>query len=105
MLRNAPRVSFAMIVALASAGAFVTLSYRKKQFSRPKPDNVDMLKRLEANPAASVAVTRITALRLGAISGGTVQSMVWVWCSEPSDSITSTLVGSSASRSVLRPAP
>jgi len=34
-------------VALGEAGAQVDLSYRKKDFSRPKPDNVEKLKRLE----------------------------------------------------------
>ncbi len=28
-------------IALASAGAHVTLSYRKKEFARPKPENVE----------------------------------------------------------------
>ncbi len=34
-------------IALVEAGADVTLNYRKKEFSRPKPDNVDKLKAFE----------------------------------------------------------
>jgi len=34
-------------IGLAEAGAHVTLSYRKNELSRPKPDNVDRLKQLE----------------------------------------------------------
>ena len=34
-------------IALADAGAEVSLSYRKKEFSRPKPDNVERLRELE----------------------------------------------------------
>lgn len=35
-------------ISLAEAGAEVTLSYRKATFSRPKPENVEQLKALEA---------------------------------------------------------
>jgi len=35
-------------ISLAESGATVALSYRKKEFSRPKPDNVEKLKELEA---------------------------------------------------------
>ncbi len=34
-------------VALADADAIVTLSYRRAEFSRPKPDNVDAIERLQ----------------------------------------------------------
>lgn len=45
-------------VALAEAGARVTLSYRKKEFSRPKPENIDRIQGLAEEPK------RLT-LRLG----------------------------------------
>ena len=37
-------------IALASCGAKVTLSYRKREFSRPKPANVEKLQRLARDP-------------------------------------------------------
>ena len=37
-------------IALGAAGAHVTLSYRRKEFNRPKGENVDKLKTLEADP-------------------------------------------------------
>ncbi|MEM6553868.1 MAG: NAD(P)-binding domain-containing protein [Planctomycetota bacterium] len=37
-------------IALASCGSTVTLSYRKPEFSRPKPENVEDLKALSADP-------------------------------------------------------
>ena len=48
-------------VALGGAGAHVTLSYRKKEFNRPKGENVDQLKTLERVPADGGSV----ALALG----------------------------------------
>ncbi|RJP30855.1 MAG: 4Fe-4S binding protein, partial [Phycisphaerales bacterium] len=43
-------------IALAAAGAHVTHSYRRGAFQRPKPENVETLRRLVADPAADVAV-------------------------------------------------
>jgi len=43
-------------IALSTAGAHVTLSYRGSEFSRPKPENVAKIRVLEANPDAPVAV-------------------------------------------------
>jgi len=51
-------------IALASCGAHVTLSYRKKEFSRPKPDNLEKIKQLEADPAADVGVDQPTSERV-----------------------------------------
>ena len=34
-------------IALALSGAAVTLSYRNKEFARPKPDNIDKLRQIE----------------------------------------------------------
>jgi hypothetical protein len=42
-------------MALASAGARVTLSYRRGEFARPKADNVEKIKRLERDPGAGAA--------------------------------------------------
>lgn len=39
-------------IALASAGARVTLSYRREEFARPKADNVEKVERLERNPGS-----------------------------------------------------
>jgi thioredoxin reductase/polyferredoxin len=43
-------------IALAQCGAAVTLSYRKPEFARPKPENVARLEALRADPRADVAV-------------------------------------------------
>ncbi len=45
-------------IALAGCGAKVTLSYRKAEFSRPKPENVEKLERLKHDPKAEVQVER-----------------------------------------------
>jgi len=45
-------------IALAVCGVHVTLSYRKKEFARPKPENVEKLKMLLKDPAATVAVEK-----------------------------------------------
>ncbi len=47
-------------IAIAKCGGFVTLSYRKPEFSRPKPDNVDAITRLADDPLADVAVEEPT---------------------------------------------
>src|SRR3990172_11734142 len=51
-------------IALAICGADVTLSYRKKEFARPKPDNVEKLQMLQVNPEAHVAVEHPTSERV-----------------------------------------
>jgi thioredoxin reductase len=43
-------------IALVSAGAHVTLSYRGREFVRPKPENTEKLRRLERDPSAEVEV-------------------------------------------------
>ena len=47
-------------IALAQAGAKVTLSYRNKEFSRPKPENVD---RLRALPITLLMSSRLKEVR------------------------------------------
>jgi thioredoxin reductase/Fe-S-cluster-containing hydrogenase component 2 len=56
-------------IALATAGAHVTLSYRKKEFARGKSENVEMIRMLERNPAASVAVENPTSERVTTATG------------------------------------
>jgi NosR/NirI family transcriptional regulator, nitrous oxide reductase regulator len=43
-------------IALTLAGAHTTLSYRKDEFTRPKPDNLAKLRVLEHSPQAEVGV-------------------------------------------------
>ncbi len=56
-------------VALASSGAHVVLSYRGKEFSRPKPENVQKLRVLERNPMASVAIEEPSSERVTTATG------------------------------------
>lgn len=51
-------------IALAITGAEVTLSYRKKEFSRPKPENVEKIQMLMKNPMAHVGVEHPTSERV-----------------------------------------
>lgn len=43
-------------VALAGCGARVTLSYRRADFARPKPENLERVRALERDPAAPVHI-------------------------------------------------
>lgn len=43
-------------IALAQCGAEVSLSYRRSEFSRPKPENIEGLKKLVSEPDADVAI-------------------------------------------------
>jgi Pyruvate/2-oxoacid:ferredoxin oxidoreductase delta subunit len=60
-------------IALAQCGARVTLSYRGKQLSRPKPDNVRTLERLRADPMADAAVENPSSERVTTATGGYLQ--------------------------------
>ncbi len=51
-------------IALAGSGAKVTVSYRKPEFARPKPENVEKLKMLEHDPKADVQVERPSSERV-----------------------------------------
>lgn len=53
-------------IALAMAGAHVTLSYRKKELSRPKPENVERLEALRRDPMAEVQVENPVSERVSA---------------------------------------
>ena len=56
-------------IALEAAGAHVTLSYRKREFARPKPENVAKIRMLEKNPSAAVAVEEPTSERVTTATG------------------------------------
>ena len=43
-------------IALATCGSHVTLSYRRNEFARPKPENVAKVEALAADPSADVEV-------------------------------------------------
>ena len=58
-------------IACTKAGADVTLSYRKPEFNRPKPENREMLLALAENPQASARVEEPSDVRM---SGVHVQS-------------------------------
>ena len=51
-------------IALAICGAHVTLSYRNKEFSRPKPENIEKIRMLEKNPMARASVEHPTSERV-----------------------------------------
>ena len=48
-------------VALAGAGAEVTLTHRRTEFSRPRRENLERLEALRRDPAADVAIARPNA--------------------------------------------
>ncbi len=51
-------------IALVACGARVTFSYRGAELTRPKPENIEKLKMLAANPDAAVAITQPTSERV-----------------------------------------
>ena len=51
-------------IALGACGAHVTLSYRKREFSRPKPENIEKLQALEKNADSPVQIERPTSERI-----------------------------------------
>src|SRR5262249_61262284 len=51
-------------VALGMAGAAVTVSYRGKEFARPKPENVEKLRALVKDPHAAVQVEKPVSERV-----------------------------------------
>ncbi|MGH9318198.1 MAG: NAD(P)-binding domain-containing protein, partial [Thermoanaerobaculia bacterium] len=56
-------------IALGTAGAHVTLSYRKNEFARPKPENIQKIRMLEKDPNAPVAVEHPTSERVTTSTG------------------------------------
>ncbi len=57
-------------IAIARAGGNVTHSYRNEEFSRPKPENVENLKMLMADPMADVSVETPSSERVTTSTGG-----------------------------------
>ena len=51
-------------IALVACGAKVTLSYRGAELTRPKPENIEQVLSLAADPAAVVAVSHPTSERI-----------------------------------------
>ena len=56
-------------IALAGCGGKVTLSYRKPEFSRPKPENIERLLALTENPTAEVSVETPSSERVTTAAG------------------------------------
>ena len=56
-------------IALAQCGADVLVSYRRPEFSRPKPDNVERLRALIDDPRADVDVERPSSERVTTAAG------------------------------------
>jgi thioredoxin reductase/ferredoxin len=56
-------------IALAQCGGRVTLSYRKPEFSRPKPENVEKLQAILDDPGADVQVEHPTSERVTTSAG------------------------------------
>jgi thioredoxin reductase len=57
-------------IALGACGAHVTLSYRMPELSRAKPENVEKLRALVADPMAEVAVEEPSSERVTTAAGG-----------------------------------
>ncbi len=57
-------------IAIAQCGGDVTLSYRKPEFSRPKPENIEMIEALRRDPMADVGVEEPSSERVSSSSGG-----------------------------------
>jgi NosR/NirI family transcriptional regulator, nitrous oxide reductase regulator len=56
-------------IALTGAGAHVTLSYRSKEFSRVKPDNLSMLHAIEQDAGADVGIMEPSSERVTTATG------------------------------------
>ena len=58
-------------IALATCGAHVTLSYRRKEFSRAKPENIEKIEMLVRDATADVQVEKPTSERVNtAVTSG-----------------------------------
>jgi thioredoxin reductase/Fe-S-cluster-containing hydrogenase component 2 len=61
-------------IALDLAGAEVTIAYRGKQFSRPKPENVEGLRALTRDPNSEVSVDKPSSERVTAAMSGAMRT-------------------------------
>ncbi|MBL8860342.1 MAG: NAD(P)-binding domain-containing protein [Planctomycetes bacterium] len=57
-------------IAVAQCGGAVTVSYRKPEFARPKPGNIEQLERLRADPLSDVSVPTPSSERVTTSVGG-----------------------------------
>ena len=62
-------------IALVQGGASTTLSYRKPEFSRAKPENVAAVHALVADPGADVSVEQPSSERVSTATGRWVKGM------------------------------
>ncbi len=60
-------------IALARCGSKVTLSYRKPEFSRPKPENVEQIMALAEDPNADVGVEEPSSERVTTAAGAFIE--------------------------------
>ena len=60
-------------IALGGAGAEVTVSYRQKEFNRPKSENVEKLRTLQRNPGTKLQVEQPSSQNQGTASTGGTQ--------------------------------
>ena len=60
-------------IALGCCGANVTLSYRKKEFSRPKPENITKLRQLMQTPEHFVAIESPTHERVATAANSSMR--------------------------------
>lgn len=60
-------------IAIAECGGHVDLSYRKSEFSRPKPVNLEAIRRLQQDPMARVPDTNPVADRVTSPAGSYLQ--------------------------------
>jgi thioredoxin reductase/ferredoxin len=61
-------------IALTMCGADVTLSYRRQEFNRPKPENLEKLTALAENPDARAEVEEASDHRMSASTGDWMDS-------------------------------
>jgi thioredoxin reductase/ferredoxin len=61
-------------IALAQCGTSVTLSYRRSELTRPKPDNLEKLRAMVADPRADVAVEQPSSERVTTASGSWLEA-------------------------------
>lgn len=56
-------------IALTCGGAHVVHSYRKPEFARPKPDNVEKIEQLQRDPRCEVSITQPSSDRVTSATG------------------------------------
>jgi polyferredoxin len=69
-------------IALTCVGAHVTLSYRKPEFARPKPENVEKIQMLLQDPACEVGIAQPSSERVA------TAAQSWMRGDRPAGSLT-----------------